>query len=168
MFRYLGEDKAKELFEGMIDNEVHVVPSDGDVADRVENGDFAFGLTDNDDAMSAVRESRGKKMKMVFLDEKSLGLLAPDAPVLIKNGPNPENGKKFIDFILRPESEIALSKSASQIPLRPGTEVARGISLPAARRQLRGMKVDYNQLADLHDKLVQGYLKEWVDRNPHQ
>ena len=31
---------------------------------------------------------------------------------------------------------------------------------------MRGMKVDYNELADMHDRLVQGYLKDWVDRNP--
>ena len=118
IFRQLGEDQAKAFFENMLQNEVHLVPSDGDVEDRVEKGDFAFGLTDNDDGMSAVRESRGKKMKMVFPDEKGLGLLAPDAPVLIKNSPHPENGKKFIDFMLRPETEVELAKIPSQVPLR--------------------------------------------------
>ena len=58
-------------------------------------------------------------MTMVIPDAEGLGMLAPDAPVLIKNGPNPENGKKFIDFILRPETEIELSQKPSQIPLRP-------------------------------------------------
>jgi iron(III) transport system substrate-binding protein len=167
IFKHLGTDKAKELFEGMIANEVHVLPSDGDVADRVENGDFAFGLTDNDDGMGAVRESKGKKMKMVFLDEAGLGLLAPDAPVLIKNGPNPENGKKFIDFVLRPDAEVALCKSASQIPLRPDLKLPDEYPYPT-REQLRGMKVDYNELAGLHDDLVRGYLKDWVDRNPNR
>jgi iron(III) transport system substrate-binding protein len=167
IFRRLGEDKAKKLFENMLTNEVHLLPSDGDVEDRVENGDFAFGLTDNDDGMAAVRESRGKKMKMVILDEKGLGLLAPDAPVLIKNGPNAENGKKFIDFILRPETEVALSKSASQIPLRPDLSLPGDYPYPT-REQMRGMKVDYNELADMHDPLVQGYLKDWVDRNANR
>jgi iron(III) transport system substrate-binding protein len=165
IFRHLGADRARELFENMLKNEVHVLQSDGDVADRVENGDFAFGLTDNDDGMSAVRESRGNKMKMVFLDEKGLGMLAPDAPVLIKNGPNPENGKKFIDFILRPETELALEKMASQIPLRADLKPPEDYPYPSLG-QMQGMKVDYNELADLHDALVQGYLKDWADRNP--
>ena len=30
------------------------------------------------------------------------------------------------------------------------------------------MKVDYNELADLHDLLVQGYLKDWADRNKYR
>ncbi len=167
IFHHLGEEKAKELFENMLKNEVHLVASDGDVQDRVEKGDFAFGLTDNDDGMAAVRESRGKKMKMVFPDEKGLGLLAPDAPVLIKNGPHPENGKKFIDFMLRPETEVELAKIPSQIPLRLDLQPSKEYPYPPFER-LRGMKVDYNELADLHDKLVQGYLKEWADRNKNR
>ena len=165
VFRHL--DKARELFEGMTRNEVHVLPSDGDVADRVESGDFAFGLTDNDDGMGAVRESRGKKMKMVVLDAPGLGLLSPDAPVLIKNGPNQENGKRFVDFMLRPETEAALGKSASQIPLRASLKLPDEFPYPP-RDQMRGLRVDFNELADMHDRLVPGYLKEWVDRNPYR
>ncbi len=117
--------------------------------------------------MAAVRESRGKKMTMVFPDEQGLGLLAPDAPVLIKNGPNPENGKKFIDFMLRPQTEIELAKVPSQVPLRPDLEPSREFPYPPFAK-LRGMKVDYNALADLHDRLVQGYLKDWVERNKNR
>lgn len=167
IFQHLGDDKAKELFEKMLQNEVHLLESDGDVQERVEKGDFAFGLTDNDDAMAAIQESKGHKMTMVIPDEKGLGMLAPDAPVLIKNGPNPENGKKFIDFILRPESEIALSKSAFQIPLRPDLPLPAGFAYPPFEK-LRGMKVDYRGLAELHDKLVPGYLKDWTDRNKNR
>jgi iron(III) transport system substrate-binding protein len=167
IFHHLGEDKAKELFENMLKNEVHVVESDGDVEDRIEKGEFAFGLTDNDDGMTAVRESRGKKMTMVFPDEKGLGMLAPDAPVLIKNCPHPDNGKKFIDFFLRPETEVELAKIPSQIPLRPDLQPSKEFSYPPFEK-MRGMTVDYNELADLHDKLVQGYLKDWVDRNSNR
>jgi iron(III) transport system substrate-binding protein len=167
IFQHLGEEKAKELFENMLKNEVHVLQSDGDVEDRIEKGDFAFGLTDNDDGMAAVRESRGKKMTMVFPDENGLGLMAPDAPVLIKNGPHPENGKKFIDFMLRPETEIALGKMASQIPLRPDLPPPAEFPYPPLH-SMRGMKVDANDLAELHDRLVPGYLKDWTDRNPYR
>jgi iron(III) transport system substrate-binding protein len=167
IFHHLGEEKAKEFFENMLKNEVHVVPSDGDVQERVEKGDFAFGLTDNDDGMVAVRESRGKKMALVIPDEKGLGMLAPDAPVLIKNCPHPENGKKFIDFMLRPETEVELTKIPSQIPLRPDLLPSKEYPYPPFEH-LRGMKVDYNALADLHDHLVEGYLKDWVERNKNR
>jgi iron(III) transport system substrate-binding protein len=167
IFQQLGEDKAKEFFESLLKNDVHVVESDGDVEDRIEKGEFAFGLTDNDDGMAAVRESRGKKMKMVFPDEKGLGLIVPDAPVLIKNGPHAENARKFIDFILRPDTEIELAKVPSQIPLRPELQPSQEYPYPPFE-QMRGMPVDFEALADLHDRLVHGYLKDWVDRNPNR
>jgi iron(III) transport system substrate-binding protein len=133
----------------------------------VVKGDFAFGLTDNDDGMAAIQEPKGAKITMVVPDEKGLGMLAPDAPVLIKNGPNPENGKKFIDFVLRPESEMFLSEKASQISLRPDLKLPDGFPYPPFEK-LRGMKVDYRGLAELHEKLVPGYLKEWSDRNKNR
>lgn len=167
IFSRLGETRAKELFESMLDNDVHVVESDGDVQDRIDKGEFAFGLTDNDDGIAAVRASRGKKMKLVFPDENGLGLLAPDAPVLIKDCRHPENGKKFIDFVLRPETEVELTKLPSQIPLRPDLPPSAEYPYPPFER-MRGMKVDYAELADLHDRLVQGYLKDWVDRNKNR
>jgi iron(III) transport system substrate-binding protein len=167
IFRYLGEDKAKQLFEDMLKNQVHVLQSDGDVEDRVEKGDFAFGLTDNDDGMTAIRESKGKKMDMVIPDAAGLGMLAPDAPVLIKNCPNPENAKRFIDFMLRPETELELARMASQISLRPGLKLPDGFPYPPLE-QMRGMTVDFSELADMHDKLVQGYLKDWTDRNENR
>jgi iron(III) transport system substrate-binding protein len=164
IFQHLGEEKAKEFFENMLKNEVHLLESDGDVQDRVEKGDFAFGLTDNDDAMEAIRESKGKKITMVIPDERGLGMLAPDAPVLIKNGPNPENGKKFIDFVLRPEAEMLLSKLASQVSLRLDLKLPEGFAYPPLEK-MRGMRVNYRELAELHDQLVPGYLKDWAERN---
>ena len=167
IFHYLGEEKAKQLFEDMLKNEVHVLQSDGDVEDRVEKGDFAFGLTDNDDGMTAIRESKGKKMDMVVMDEKGLGMLAPDAPVLIKNCPHPENAKRFIDFMLRPETELELARLASQISLRPELKLPDGFAYPPLE-QMRGMTVNYGELANMHDRLVQGYLKDWTDRNTNR
>ena len=167
IFQYLGDEKAKELFEKMLANDVHIVASDGDVQERVEKGDFAFGLTDNDDGMAGVRESRGKKMTMLFPDEQGLGMLAPDAPVLIKNGPHPDNGKRFIDFMLRPETEIELTKVPSQIPLRPDLPPSNEFPYPPFEK-MRGMRVDFNALADMHDRLVHGYLKDWTDRNKNR
>ena len=109
-------------------------------------------------------------MKMVIPDEKGLGMLAPDAPALIKNGPNPDNGKKFIDFIVRPETEIELAKDdgPSQIPLRPDLAAPKEYNYPSFVI-MRGMKVDYTTLADMYDELVErGYLREWVDRNKNR
>jgi len=75
--------------------------------------------------------------------------------VLIKNGPHSENGKKFIDFMLRPETEIELAKVPRKFLC------VRTCRRPMNSRTLRSKKCaacgsTYNALADLHDRLVQG------------
>ncbi len=69
--------------------------------------------------------------------------------------------------MLRLKSEIELAKVPSQIPLRPDLPPSTEFPYPSFER-MRGMKVDYNALADLHDQLVQGYLKDWTDRNKNR
>ena len=50
---------------------------------------------------------------------------------MIKNGPNPENAKILIDYILRPETERILAASRSvQIPLHPGVEKPEKVKMP--------------------------------------
>src|SRR5262245_1366846 len=126
LFEVLGEAKAKQFFEDLRANGTRMLSSNGEVRRRVSNGEFAFGLTDTDDAAEAIRD--GKPVKMVFPadeKEKAFGtLVIPNAVALIARGPNPENGKKFIDYLLRPETEAELARGgAAQIPLRPDVSV---------------------------------------------
>ncbi len=162
MFQSLGEAEAKKFFESLTANETHMLSSNGEVRRRVSSGEFALGLTDTDDGAEAVRD--GKPVKVIFPDEKGMGtLLVPNAAVLIANGPNPDNGKRFIDYLLRAETEEELAKGdAAQIPLRP--DVAPPPGFPALK-DLKTMKVDYANLADLQDILSKGFLKDWADRN---
>src|SRR5262249_50831189 len=127
LFQSMGEAKARQFFERLRDNKTRMLSSNGEVRRRVAAGEFAFGLTDTDDAAEALRD--GKRVKMVFPDQKGMGtLVVPNAAVLIANGPNPENGKRFIDYLLRAETEAALAKGdAAQIPLRPGVAPPPGV-----------------------------------------
>jgi iron(III) transport system substrate-binding protein len=161
LFETLGEAEAKKFFEGMKDNGVKVLSSNGEVRRRVSAGDCAFGVTDTDDAFEAIRD--GKSVAVVYPDEKGMGtLLVPNAVVLIARGPNPESGKTFVDFLLSPETEKALAESdAAQMPVRSGVKV------PAHVRpieKIHPMKVDYARLAPRLEALSRGYLKQWVDK----
>jgi iron(III) transport system substrate-binding protein len=161
-FQVLGEAEAKKFFEAMLANQTRRLSSNGEVRRRVSSGEFAFGLTDTDDAAEAIRD--GKPVKMIFPDEKGMGtLVVPNAAVLIARSSNEANGKRFIDYLLRPETEAALALgNAAQIPLRPNAKVPPGVT-PIER--LKPMQVDYTQLADLLESLSQGYLEDWVKRN---
>lgn len=162
LFAALGEPRARQFFEGFAANGGRMVSSNGEVRRRVANGECAVGITDTDDANVARLE--GKPVEIVFPDSGGVGtLIVPNAAVLIAGAPHPETGRRFIDFLLEPETEKALAESeAAQMPVRPGLPPPAG--LPALEG-LKAMEVDYGRLAVLLEELSRGFLKEWVDRN---
>ena len=115
--------------------------------------------------MSDVNVARleGKPVGMVYPDANGMGtLIIPNCAVLITGGPHPDVGRRFIDYLLRPETEKVLAESeAAQIPLRPGIPVPEVV--PSIER-LKPMAVDYTALASLLETLSGGYLKNWVAR----
>jgi len=164
LFQSLGDDEAKTFFQSLVDNEVKILSSNGEVRRRVANGEFAIGLTDTDDVNVAIQE--GKPVGFVFPDAEGMGtLIVPNAAVLIAGGPNSENGKKFIDYLLRAETEAALARSeAAQMPLRSDVELPDGFPFKSVA-QLNAMSVDYGALADKLEEISGGFLKQWVDKN---
>ena len=160
-FEVWGEKKAKAFFEGMLTNDVAMLSSNGEVKRRVSAGDFAFGLTDTDDASVAVKE--GKPVGVIYPDRDGLGtLVIPNAVVLIARCPHPDQAKRFIDYLLSAEVEASLAASdAVQMPLRPGVKVPPG---GVHLNDIQSMDVDYEKLADLLDRLSRGFLRDWSDR----
>ena len=160
IFEVLGEQKAKEFFEAMTANNVKMVSSNGEVKRRVADGEFAFGFADTDDANEATKE--GKPIGVIFPDQDGIGtLIVPNAAVLIARGPNPENGRKFIDYLLSAEVEKALAESAAQMPLRSGVPVSSNVKRV---NEIKTMSVDYAKLGARLDELSRGFLKTWVDK----
>jgi ABC-type Fe3+ transport system substrate-binding protein len=64
------------------------------------------------------------------------------------NGPNLEQGKRFIDFLLRTEIQKLLAVSRA-IPTLDN---------------VKPMAVDYVKLVAQSKELSRGFLKEWVDK----
>lgn len=162
LFAALGDEKAKEFFEGFIANGGRILSSNGEVRRRVAAGDFAIGLTDTDDYNVARLEK--KPVDVVYPDTDGMGtVIIPNCAVLIAGAPHADNGRKFIDYLLTAETEQALAESeAAQMPVRPAATIPAHLT-PLSR--LKPMPVDYSRLASWLDELARGYLKEWVDRN---
>ncbi|MCA8971464.1 MAG: extracellular solute-binding protein [Planctomycetes bacterium] len=116
----LGVESFARLTDGMKANDVVILASNGATMKEVASGKLHWAFTDTDDFHVALK--KGHKVACVFPDqgENELGtMLIPNSVALIRGGPNPEAGKKLIDFIVseRVEAMLASAKSA-QIPLR--------------------------------------------------
>ena len=98
---------------------------------------------------------------LVYPDQDGAGtLIVPNAAVLIANGPNPENGKKFIEYLATAAVEQALAESeAAQMPLRPGVPVPPGVKRV---EEIKAMAVDYEKLGARLEDLAAGFLRTWA------
>lgn len=146
IFDHLGEEKAKQYFQGLKDNGIKITDGNASSRDRVADGTVAIGFTDTDDAFVAIKQ--GRPVNILWPDKEGIGtLLIPNTVALIKAGPNPENGKKFIDFLLSPTVEKMLAfADGKQIPLRD--YVWRPEMVPDLS-QVKAMEVDYEKASSL-------------------
>ena len=70
--------------------------SSGKVPEEVANGTRAVGITLEETALRLIAE--GEHLGMIYPDD---GVIAvPDGCAMVKNAPNPENARTFIDFIV--------------------------------------------------------------------
>jgi iron(III) transport system substrate-binding protein len=160
IFSQLGDEQAKKWLTDLRANQVTIATSNGDVKKRVATGEVWCGLTDTDDANEAMKE--GAPVGIVFLGQQDIGaLIIPNTISLIKNSPNPENGKKLANYLVSKETQIKLAKSAAQMPLSKGVEVPKGVF---SLDNVKPMKVDYDKTSRKLEQ-IQQYLKEWVENN---
>jgi iron(III) transport system substrate-binding protein len=160
LFSALGNASAEQWMDDLKNNQVVVATSNGDVKRRVMNGEFAFGLTDTDDAFEAKKES--DDVDYIFLDQQPGGLgtlIMPNALSMIKDSPNSEYGQKLMDYLLSQQTEAKLAISCAQMPLIKGTEVP---DIVPSLDHIIPMKIDYSKTSE-HLKEIQPWLKKWVD-----
>lgn len=115
-----GDGKMDDFFRRLKANGVRVVDSNSTVRNLVARGEVKVGLTDTDDVNVAVED--GQPVAMVVPDRNGLGVpVMPNMVSLIANGPQPEEGRTLIDYLLSPDVERQLAVSdAVQIPLHAG------------------------------------------------
>ncbi len=144
-FACLGEEKAKAYLEALKANEVMITDGNASARDRVVDGTVPIGFTDTDDAYVAM--AQGHPVDIIWPDREGLGtLLIPNTVALVQGGPHPQEGRRFVDFLLSPRVEERLARTeAGQIPLRP--TIPRPAHVPTPDR-VKAMDVDYEKVAD--------------------
>ena len=144
LYATLGPEEAASFFTALSERNVRVVDGNGVVRDLVADGSIMFGLTDTDDSIGAIE--RGAPVEMVFLDqgEDEMGtLLIPNTVAMVKDGPNVEEAKILIDYLLGEETVSELVEMGwFQLPLR-GLEVDQEYF---DANSVKGMDVNYVEI----------------------
>jgi len=117
-----GRTKAQDFYRSLLARGVRIVDGNSVVRDLAVSGEITFGLTDTDDACSAI--SSGADVAVLFPDQREGGLgtlVIPNTVALIAGAPHSENGKRLIDYLLS-ESVVEALAEAGWFHIN-GTEV---------------------------------------------
>ena len=141
MFDQLGDAKAEKFYRQLADNAV-VLGGNKQVALKVAAGEYAFGLTDTDDAIIEIEAA--KPVAIVFPDQgpdQQGTLLIPNTLCIIKNGPNTIRAKRLVERLLAADIETRLAVGASaQIPIAGDVETRSRVEPEA---ELKVLKADF-------------------------
>lgn len=159
LFTGWGDERASAFLDAMKKNDVRITRSSAESANLVVAGAADFALVDSYDAVSRVRQNT--HIEMIFPDQRPDQpgvLIVPNAAVLVRGAPHPQNAKLLIDDLLSKETERRLAfDDCAQIPMHSGIETP-----PEIRRieALHIMKVDFAAVARKTQE-IQPLLKAW-------
>lgn len=149
LFATQGPEQTTHFLQQVLGNSTHIVDGNSVVRDMTASGEVLFGITDTDDVNVGL--IAGRPIKAIFPDQDGQGaLLIPNTVSLVADSPNPEAGKKLIDFLLSKEVEAKLAASESaQIPVRKDVPTPAG---GLAQADIVTMKVDFEKMTDYLDE----------------
>ena len=149
LYAHWGPVEGRAYFEALAGRSIRVVDGNSVVRDMVADGRLAFGLTDTDDACSAV--DRGDPVRIIVPDQgpDQMGtLVIPNTVALVASGPNPDAGRQLIDYLLsEPVAQALIDSGWSHVALGPAETRPDCLPGPA----IRGMDV---ALADVVTQMV--------------
>ena len=157
MFEKLGDEKATDFYRQLAEN-AEVLGGNKQVAQKVASGQFAFGLTDTDDAIIEIENAN--PVAIVFPDQREGQpgtLFIPNTLCIIKNGPNAIRAKRLVERLLAADIETRLAKGDSaQIPIATDVDVRSRVEPEA---ELKFMKADFPAAARGWDVVAQKLLE---------
>jgi len=161
LFTLWGDDRAEAFFRGLTENTIAVLAGNATVRDLVASGEYAWGLTDTDDANGAVEDGRPAKWLFPDQGDGELGtLIIPNTVALVKGAPHPDAARQLIDYLLSPEVEAKLSRMRSiQMPVHPGVEPPENVPRLAA---VRTMDVSFIAIAGAMESSAKFLREEFL------
>ena len=148
-------DAGIKYFKDLAKNDP-IVPKQTSYA-RVLSGEIPI-LFDYD--FNAYRGKYKDKANVVFVIPQEGTVVVPYVMSLVKGGPNPEKGKKILDFIMSDEGQKVWGNAFLR-PIRASalSEEAAAKFLPASD-YARSTPVDYSKMAAAQKAFVKRYLEE--------
>jgi iron(III) transport system substrate-binding protein len=146
LFVKWGPVEAEKFLRDLKANDVRLLGGNSEVVKQIAGGNFAVGLTDNDDISSMIEE--GGKLSGVPADFRDVsGALAIPCTVgLVAGAKHDAEAKRLIDYLLSPEVEAKM--------LTAHFAVRSARLEPTTKPMLPLMQVDYVEVAKMMPRAV--------------
>ncbi len=168
LYERLGSEATDRWLDAIEERGVNLTSGNATDMRLVREGKAAFGWTDTDD-FNVAREA-GFPVVAVYPAQtpddgagEPLGtLVVPNTLAILANAPHPEEARRLVDWLLRPEveAELAASRSA-QVPVRPNVPRPAHVKVPGV--DFVPMPVDYRAIGrampEHHEKLKERFLE---------
>ncbi|MDQ0340587.1 iron(III) transport system substrate-binding protein [Caldalkalibacillus uzonensis] len=147
-----GEEAAWEYFDQLVE-QMNAIPDSGGAPTRaVATGEALIGI--GFDFMAYQNKARGESVDFIVPETTPI-LVNPVS--LVKDGPNPEGGKAFIDYMLSEEGQ-QLKADWYHIPIMPGIESKSPLSLESLEGHAQQLDIDW--VVENYDRI----RNEWRER----
>jgi len=150
MFTAWGVERGRTFLTRIHESGALIVDGNSAAVRAVLEGRARFAITDSDDVWLA--RTVLPTLSAAYPDLGDGGtLLIPCSVALIRGGPNPDGGRKLMEFLASSEVERMLARSEARfIPVRDALREELGIKLPPAST------IPFDAVADNMDDAMQG------------
>lgn len=141
-----------EYLERLRENGAIKSKGSGRVVDDTATGELVACL--GVDYITAAKIDKGATLQLVYPKEL---LMVPSPVAILKDGPNKENAKKFVDYLLSQEAQQMIANSGT-VPVRRDIQMPEKYNLPAPEVALdTGIKINYTDVMTKKEELVQKF-----------
>ena len=111
------DEKAWEWVDSFIKNlDGVMLSSSSAIYKGTYEGEYVVGVSYEDPCVGLLVDGGGDKVKLVYPSEGAVWL--PAGVAIIKNAPNMENAKKFVDWLISDEGQAEVAKTTAR-PVNP-------------------------------------------------
>lgn len=147
-----GEEAGWEYFQALADQANSIPDSGSAPTSAVSMGEALIGI--GFDFMAYDQKEKGETVDFILPDETPI-LVNPAA--LVKDGPNPEGGEKFLEFMLSKEAQEIIA-DWNLIPIHPEVDSKTPLNLEDIK--LHAATLDMDWVNENYDRI----RNEWKDK----
>ncbi|CAM3922209.1 extracellular solute-binding protein [Alkalicoccus chagannorensis] len=139
-----GDERTQEWIESIRDQAAGVFEGHGDIRRAVGAGEHAFGLVNNYYFHQQLEEPEDNNVGFVYADqgEDEMGAIVNAAGVgNVAGGPNEENAKAFLNWVLQEENQLAFVGESLEVPINPELEPPFEEAVPFEELEVQDMPI---------------------------